>query len=172
MAPIDRTGRDRGFTRAQPAYTSFDFGDYKGVLGLFSAEKFCHPNLYQFKTQKVTSGAMLDAKNGAVWLFIKDGSNYNQTEIGNFGRILTNRGLLSSESDWKSPFENGKPNYKIRDQLFVHGKKIFYYYPQNNKLYHFDLFDCKIRSTRDTHCLKIFETKIPVRKRGFFINFR
>ena len=37
VKPTDRSGLDRGFTRAQPAYTSFDFGGFKGVLGLFSA---------------------------------------------------------------------------------------------------------------------------------------
>ena len=46
VPPIDRSGRVRGFTRAQPAYTSFDFGDFKGVLGSFFAfTNFVWPSL-------------------------------------------------------------------------------------------------------------------------------
>ena len=124
------------------------------------------------KTAKVTSGAMLDAKNGAVFLLMKEGLDFVNVEVGSLSRILANRGLLSSQTDWESPFENGKPNYKIRDQLFVHGEKVFYYQPQNHQLYHFDLFDCKIGRTASRNCMKIFETKIPNRKRGFFLNLR
>ena len=134
------------------------------------SQTLCGPHLS--KTAKVTSGAMLDAKNGAVFLLIKGKSTYNVTEVGNLGHVLANRGLLSSESDWESPFEKGKPNYQVRDQLFVHGEKIFYYHPQSNKLYNFDLFDCKIAYTRTDYCMKIFETNIPIRKRGHFLNFR
>ena len=68
--------------------------------------------------------------------------------------------------------EKGKPNYQVRDQLFVHGEKIFYYHPQSNKLYNFDLFDCKIAYTRTDYCMKIFQTNISVRKRGHFLNLR
>ena len=139
------------FNRAQPAYAEISIKDFKGVI--------------------VTSGAIADRMDGGIWFLHNVEDNKTITEVGCLRNIRSTRGIYANHDPWKSPYEVGKPDYRHNDQLFVHGDKIFYYYSTNFRLYNFDAFDCIHFGIKPT-CLKVLETKIPKRKRGFFVNLR